>query len=55
LATAEEAAKERIADLEKEKAELIQKHRDALAAAEDRAMVVPERITEPEKEKVGLI
>jgi chromosome segregation ATPase len=55
LAAVEEAAEKKIAHLEKEKEKLTQQHRDALAAAEVRAMVVPERITEPEKEKVGLI
>jgi hypothetical protein len=35
LAISEETAEKRIAYLEKEKAELIQKHRNALAAAED--------------------
>jgi chromosome segregation ATPase len=55
LAAVEEAWEKRVAKLETEKAELIQKHRNALAAAEDRAMVVPEMITELEKETVGLI
>ncbi|PVH72526.1 hypothetical protein DL98DRAFT_520435 [Cadophora sp. DSE1049] len=51
LATAEEAAEKRIAELKKENSHLIQEHRDAFAAVEDQAIVVVERIAEPEKEK----
>jgi chromosome segregation ATPase len=55
LAATKEAGEKRVAKLETEKAELIQKHRNALAATKDRVMVVPEIITELEKETVGLI
>ena len=55
LATAEEVAEKRIAELEKENSHLIQEHRDGFAAVEDRAMVVVERIAEPEKKKVSVI
>lgn len=55
LAVAEDHAanaEERIADLEKERIDLIQKHRDVLAATE---VVAEERIAELKKEKADLI
>jgi hypothetical protein len=55
LAAVEEIIEKKIAYLKKKKEKLTQEHRDALATAEVRAIVVPERITKPKKEKVGLI
>jgi hypothetical protein len=52
LTIAEEAAEKRIAELEKEKADLIQEQRDILTIIKEAA---EKRIAELEKEKADLI